>query len=1185
MSDLNRHGEQSAASNSAADLATARQREAAQPGRSVSLRASAGSGKTRVLVDRFLRLCIEDPKFPADPASILAVTFTRKAAVEIKERLLSVARKLALAEEADLRRRLGRLFAVEPAQVSAAQLQLAAGLYERMLGDVSSLNVGTIHSFCQTILNRFAAEAGHDPHAALLENTRELLDEALETLERQILTDPDLARAARVVAGDPGKVRHAVEEAFKQRLYLDRWLRGLARRQGLAEVPAAGRTALLPAALADLQARVLNDWNVSAADPAGDLWQLLARALPEVEQNLAAIDPGGLGDTSSTVASMEKELAKVLQGLNDFQADWAAIPDDERGQTAQQLGELFLTKDGAPRKRLSRNKDVALKEEFTELVAAAGVPVLNVCRAFTYLELLDRNAAVLGLTLQLLDLYDAIKRRDQVLDFHDLEELACTLMGDDARALSLLYRLDEGLNHILLDEFQDTNFNQWEILEPFIEEFLAGDEDRPKTVFLVGDVKQSIYAFRGAESRLFLQATEKLKDAGQLELTLPTNFRSLEAVVSGVGCVFNHRPLNLLLPPGESAEQKWSRIEDPGQVIVLDPFPGEGEGEDMVSGSTLAARSAARWARRLVEAGALTWDDRWPDPPLPRPLQWDDILVLCRGRTEIAVYEKAFREEGIPIVSAGRGMLAAGREVQDVLALLRWLTYPQDDVALGTVLRSPIFRLSEVQLQEALALRQTSDKTGKKKTARVGRLWPALRQLKETSPLWPVMQLLRKWRGHLGRESAHDLLRRIYREGQVLERYELALGDQARQNLLRLFDMSLAAEVAGTPTLRRLARVIDQAARQGGEDEADAPMTGEQGRVRFMTIHGAKGLERPVVFLADADRKSDKTDTMLRVKHEDSRSPVLFKADKALRQGWTVPGLPSTQLEKEAGLAQARREAEGANLLYVAMTRARDRLVVLGGDLARGGEHDSTLRRLIDAAASCPQVQREVPGEWDEPLPESDPAEKHYTEPMARERRWTPPAMGPLMDIQSPSAVAEQEDHGVPASRPLDELPDTGARQAALARGNLVHALLQQAADCGQLPPGEGEALDEARAIFTDPDLAWVFNPATVQGRGLSEAPVIQRLASNGKRESRVTGSIDRLVIRPGRVDIIDYKTNRVGDDAARLQDLVVHYGPQLKAYRETMAVMFPGHELRTWLLFTDPNLTAESRLQEVKLG
>ena len=226
-------------------------------------------------------------------------------------------------------------------------------------------------------------------------------------------------------------------------------------------------------------------------------------------------------------------------------------------------------------------------------------------------------------------------------------------------------------------------------------------------------------------------------------------------------------------------------------------------------------------------------------------------------------------------------------------------------------------------------------------------------------------------------------------------------------------------------------------------------------------------------------------------------------------------------------------------------------------------------------------------------------------------RSWEPPSLKPLLEIKTPSAVqaveGEDQDHGpghgpdpgadFGASRPADEVADDvagdeagdeaggpGARQAALARGNLVHALLEQATRTGVMPPGEGEAHAEAAGVFADPRLEWVFHPARAQGRGLSEAPFIQRLPRPDGGEQRVTGTIDRLVVHPDRVDIIDYKTNRVGTDTSRLAGLVQHYKPQLASYAQAVAGMYPGRTVRAWLLFTDPRLGPEQRLQEVAL-
>jgi ATP-dependent helicase/nuclease subunit A len=1173
-------------------MATEIQRRAARPDVSVALRASAGSGKTKVLVDRFIRLCVEDTPARTHPRSILAVTFTREAAVEIQKRLLAKASGMVLAEPSELRRRLRDLFGDRPEpEPNDREMQRAADLYEMVLEDLAGLHVGTIHSFCQLILGRFAAEAGLDPHFTVIENQDELVDEALDQLEEEMSKVETLAAAGRTVGPNPSSVRVAVKEIFYEQMRVERWLNRHDEESGLP----GGRTRLdkLPGLLKDLRAFLFPDLDSDQEPDPEAFVPLLAKVLEEfTHDGLDNVDAGMGADADRTTKNSAKLRASCLEALDLPPADQLVA-----------VRKIFLTNADKTR-AFTLVRDEEIKARYNALVVESALPVLRILHTAGYLKLYALNRDLLHLGLRALDIYSALKRRDRVVDFQDLEDMACRLMGDQARALSLLYRLDDSIHHILLDEFQDTNFNQWDMLEPFVGEFLSGDaEDHKRTLFFVGDMKQSIYGFRGAEPVIFSYARKLLKARNQPVLNLPTNFRSLGAVVEGIGCLFNASPLgdSFTQEEREAVRQEWSRRDGPGVARVLDPYLGGDPEDDPVdgrSGDQLAADAAARLVLHLKESGAVTWE-KFDNDLVERPLRWADFLVLTRSRTEISLYEKAFRVAGIPIVPPGRGMLTASREVQDILALLRWLVWPEDDVALAAVLRSPIFRIGQKDFQAVLARRGLFRTNEEGKTIPPRGLWQAIGKDEDDPVTGRAVALLKNWRKHLGFESGHDLLRRIYREGLVLEKYQLALGDQARYNLMRLFDMALSPETSGTPTVRRLADFIARAASQGGQEEGTLPHGGAEGRVRFMTIHGAKGLEAPVVLLVDADRSTGKESPRVRTDAGASDTPLLFKVNKNFRKGFTLPDeVPWTRdaLQIAAQVAADRDSTEEANLLYVAMTRARDRLYVLGGDKWRGDDHDSPLRRIQQSAAggTCAGIEMKDPDFLDRPpAPVEEAASAHSVENARIEmyRTWRPPVLRERMRIITPSA-AEGELPSLPMQKRPPGGPSAGddersGRETGLSpteRGNKVHQLLQLAADLGSLPPGTGETHTEAAAVFENPDLSWIFRPEN--GRGLSEVPVIHRrtAASADKVEERIIGSIDRLVLPSGRADIIDYKTNRLGGDPAHRKALLEHYRPQLAAYREVVQSLYPDREVRTWLLFTDPgsSATGDSPLTQV---
>jgi len=408
------------------------QREAARPDHSVALRASAGSGKTRVLIDRFIRLCIEGEHNDTHPRSILAIT-TR-------------ARDLALCDEAARTKSLAALFAGRPVgPPQPREIDRAARLYEKLLEDTGGLQVGTIHSFCQRILARFATEAGLDPHARLVEDREDLLEETLDRLEVMMAADSALGGLAGDIGPTPGSVRKAIERVFKQQMRLDRWVRKAAVQAGTEPKP---RRDLLPALLAEVRAFLFPGQELPEDLSVGDL-------LPELDQRLA--DFGEVLE-AVIIPALEPEtrerVAKYLGELSDKTAAARALTGSE-GQVAA-ARTMLLTTTGSIRK-FSKAGTADMKAELQMAVLEQVGPLLEVLRRLDLVALYRRNRAQLTLGLRALDILDTFKQRDRVLDFGDLEDMACTLMGDRARALSLLFRLEDSIRHVLVDEFQDTN--------------------------------------------------------------------------------------------------------------------------------------------------------------------------------------------------------------------------------------------------------------------------------------------------------------------------------------------------------------------------------------------------------------------------------------------------------------------------------------------------------------------------------------------------------------------------------------------------------------------------------------------------------------------------------------------------------------------------------------------------------
>ncbi|MEZ4386108.1 MAG: UvrD-helicase domain-containing protein [Candidatus Krumholzibacteriia bacterium] len=1144
---------------------------AASPDGSKVVEASAGSGKTKVLVDRFLRLCLTGDG--VDPRAVLAITFTRKATVEITERLQRQARRLAGLAAPDLAAALTEILGRAP---RPAELARAAWFHESLLDDPTGLGIDTLHAFCQKVLGRFAAEVGLDPRFAVLDERQEaeLRALALDRLETELGREPDAARAYVDLAGSATGARMRVASLFRRRVHLQRWLDRVAPPEGPPAASLVRPLATAAAALAD---------DLQRAALAGTPWEdapeptLATLAAPLVSALRQFAGPG-LADVRATegdagpTPGFEAMDAACRDAVAAAEAALAATAPDVSAAFGALAGAVF-TKAGELRKFNGRAPSRAARQA---AFVRAAAPLQRLMRLPDLLDLLRRNRTLLACGLRALDLYTALKQRDRVVDFQDLEYLALCLLTDPDTGPQVHYRLDLRLDHLLLDEFQDTNRNQWDLLRPLMDELLAGGE-RPRTVFVVGDVKQSIYGFRGADPAVFDEARDLVRrQAGPDSLLrLPTNFRSLPALVEAVGTLCEHDPLRANLGPAAAgARQQAARTVDPGVVRLVAPLDADGGR----SGHERAAALVVDLVRGLIDARTQTWVwDQDAGVDRPRDLRRDDILVLARTKTHLATYESALRAAGIPYTPAGRGLLARSREVQDLLALLRWLTVPADDTAGATVLRSPWFRLPEAVVQDLLGRRLD----GRRRTLR-----EVLRADAAALGLDGVHDQLAGWWQAAGLLPLHDLVRRVLREGELLERAEVAAGEQARFNLLRLVDLALAADERGG-SLRDFVHELEQADRLGGEEEGALPGESGDGRVRVMTVHGSKGLEAPVVILVDAAVPlSEDTDQLL-LGGAAADGPWLDGAPRALTDGADLaPQAPDAP--PSAPLAPYRRRAvaglrqQEAHILYVALTRARDRLYVLGGRNDRQtADHDarSFLGWLREGApadlwtdADALRAELAVPAAG-----AAAPAAPARSARRIGERlvAWTPPVMAPRLVVDNPSQL--DDDHVRPTDTgPPD--PDAGTPPAAphrcdnpaTRRGTRLHAWLERACRLGAMPPAPPDAAlraewEEARATFEAAALDWLMRPAAHGGRGLCEVGVIGDTGGDPPR--RLVGVIDRLLVRPDRVDIVDYKSNRT--DGAGTHALAEHYRPQLAAYRQVLAALYPGREVRCWLVWT----------------
>lgn len=1092
--------------------------------------ASAGTGKTWLLVTRIVRLLFEG----IAPDAILAITFTRKAAAEMQSRLAERLLQLATCDDTELDAQLALLELVP----DDTARRTARAMYETLLQAPRPLRATTFHAFCQEILRRFPLEADVPPGFELNENGGELRAAAWDALIGEATASPDGTTAEDLatlleLCGGQSNMEAALASFLDHRS--DWW--------ALTDAAAAP-----PAAAAERLRRRL-DFD-EHADPYAPL--LVATEEAAQFRDLLLRHPTATNQQHATL------FGTALDSTADHAARYAA------------LCTVFLTKDGEPRsRRESKTQTQKMGEEgqqhFLHLHAHFCGLLAAVQAQLALRQTWHLNNIWYRIGQRLLDHLQRIKEEQRLLDFTDLEWRAYRLLTAADNAHWIQYKLDQRIEHLLVDEFQDTNPTQWRLLLPLLQEMAAGDDERRRSVFLVGDGKQSIYRFRRAEPRLFHVAHDWLAD--HLAVTahpLHMSRRSAPAIMACVNLLFGEQgPLASALDDFAHHttvhEGLWGRVEllplvEPTEAP--EPIPRTALRHPLHEPRLLATddrhlregRLIAARIRALLDNGTVigTGDTA-------RPLHYGDILLLVRNRNHVDAYEQALREAGIDYLGAERGTLLESQEVDDMVRLLESLIAPYNNLALAQVLRTPLFDCSDADL--VLLAGSTNRGTWFERLAQCATQQPP------GTPLHRAHTLLGRWHGAAGSIPIHDLLDRIYSEANVIARYESAfpshLRPRVRANLTRFIELALEIDHGRYPSLTRFLARLGELKEQG-EAPDEAPATGAVERVRLMTIHAAKGLEAPVVFLADAaaGQANERPYYALVEWPADEEAP-----DHMLLVGKKAQQDPFTQ----SRLAQERQaeQREAANLLYVALTRARQLLFVSACRPARGddlGWYD-TLQQLATEEGTAPLFESGSLPTAAPPHPVASTIQPPAPPAALRE----PIALRQLRREIAPSRAGyhqgtetTDEDgrlRGIAIHRMLQLLTEMDDPQAVLPQ---VTAELQRDIDDGELAVW----WQEAHSVFVAPHLQGLFDHNRFE-QAWSEVPLHYR-----QEDCTVHGVIDRLVVQGEEVTLVDYKTHRHETDAD-LDRLATAYLPQLRLYAEGVQRLWPQHRIRTLLLFT----------------
>lgn len=1163
------------------DAATRAQAIAANPVHSAWVNANAGSGKTKVLIDRVARLLLKG----AAPDAILCVTYTKAAANEMLQRLFDRLGGWSVMEEADLRKELTELEGRAGNPYTDDEIRKARALFARALETPGGLRIETIHAFCARILRRFPLEADIAPgfqEIDEIEAARLWQDALAAGLEAADTDMPDLLDAVALAGGGLGAIaglETAHKNAARVLAFADRY------NHDRHKMDAAIRAALSP------------------PDQTED--ELIAYAMGPA-MPLAAL---GLA-----VEILEKDGGKTsLKSAALLRAVFAASGAEEKWALYRTL---FFTKEGGLRENIVTKpilKDAAMAGLFQTGHIPQGSEVLRVQQLDADIKaarMFARTRALLLLAAPILARYRALKRMRAAIDFDDLIGLTHALLTQKASAHWVLYKLDGGLTHVLLDEAQDTSPEQWGLLNALTDEFFAGlgieKASDPRTLFVVGDEKQSIYSFQGADPQKFLserQAFEaRTRNAfGSAQLPeMAMSFRSSPEILNFVDQISKCGDINghpYIVGPANEADltrHTARRANQPGTVELFpidvpiigeDAIPWEAP-RDSQSADSPKNKLAAKVAEEisaLLARGDMIWTETKARTWHLRPATPGDVLILVNKRTGglFDAIIDALKSRSIPVAGADRLVLAGHIGVQDCLNLLRFVLLPGDDLTLAEILRGPFGNLTDDDAH-LFPLAYGRDKVS---------LWARLQA--STLPAHKrfatfLNQLLQQ--AHLpAYEFLSLVLNRPDADGMSgWQRLSARLGPPMRDPVQALLARAMDHDAKSAASLQGFVARMDLDRTQIKRDLA-AP----NGEVRVMTVHGAKGLQAPIVILPDTT-SAPKPDRIPLV--EVNTVPVWMAASS--------DDTPATALARE-DLTQ-RELREHRRLLYVALTRAQDRLMIFGAWAGTKPKSDSD-KPPGDGFpkgswyALCAEAMAGLLGE----LPMTDDERPAFCRFGPAPQAGKDSIAGPAAHLPLPAWLTEAAPPEtlatrvaapsalVPGEAPV--LPPLGmVRAARLKRGRLIHALLERlpalppekreaaghaflARDIALSAPERAEMLAAAMGVLTDPAFASVFHPD-----GRAEAPVI---GTSPKLPAGliINGRVDRLVVSETEILIVDFKTDR--PPPSRAEDVGKPYLAQMAAYAYVLATAYPGHTIRAALVWTDgpklmelpPHLLAEA--------
>ena len=1113
--------------------ASACQREAANPLISAWVEASAGTGKTKVLSDRVLRLLLND----ADPGRILCLTYTKAAAAEMKNRISERLSEWSVQSNEEVKKNIKDLLGEENAseKILSEYVEKAKTLFAKLLDTPGGMKIRTIHAFCTEVLRRFPLEAGISPYFEVIQDRE--VSEALNDIQDEILRDS----------------RYSDSEESKALIYLTENLNENSFPEVMKTITknhakiagSVNKFGGLEGMLAELRKKT----GIADGETQEKLKTECMSKINKDELKLNINIMKGRGTNNNTKA---EKLEKVYN--NGCAVE---LFENYIGCFVKSNGEIYSDNHLACGDALKADPQILprMKKEAERLK--------EIFNKYKKLKIYDSTKAFLTIAQSVNNKYAEYKSARSCLDFADLINKVCDLLSNPDEADWVLYKLDGGIDHILLDEAQDTSPQQWNIIKALSEEFFNQEDNVIRTVFAVGDRKQSIYSFQGADPQKFDEMSQYFKTRGGAnfkKVDMEYSFRSAPAVLESVNTVFaDENVAKGVISPDTPVEHIAIRAGEYGKVEVWPVLVSEDTGgatpEDkrkppveMRRKPSVCTKLARQIADRIVQ---MMHESEKTD----RPLHYKDFMVLVRHRNDFMdEFIRVCKEEKyrINIAGADKMVLSAQIAVQDLISLGKFLLLPSDDLSLAEVLKSPLFGLTDADLENLCCERGKSS------------LWSSLASFEQYHDICEELENLI---GMLDFIRPFELFNYVLVNMGGRCKFMQRMGVEAEDAIDEFMNLTLAYERTQTPSLQGFITWFEkdetEIKREGEDDELDA--------VRLMTVHHSKGLQARVVFLPD---------TVLLPKNNNEQKLLIDGEGLAYYPLCSAEyNEACKKINEDYGVVQSD---EYRRLLYVALTRAEDRLIICGYTSAKNINENTWMKICENTMGNKYEADKNNVITHETPeFKKTEVKKKYFVPPLIEDPAdWiSVPAEkeSPMAKPYTPSKPESEEEEKEPDSvSPLEN----GANY--YRRGSLIHKILQflptDSSDKAQIideymkrnvadfSDGEKEQIkEEILNLLADKEYEAIFGADS-----RAEVPVFGEV--DGKI---ISGQIDRLVIQKDKITVVDFKTNRPASKT--LAETPNVYKKQLKTYETLVRKIYPDRAVESYILWTN-----EARLMRV---